>query len=518
MALWRILLKKGDAVSVNMENSIAVISFENQTSDKTLDEYRKIIPSLLITSLEQTGFYVTSAERQRDILKQVGRGGVEFIDSDLGFEVCRKDGVRSLVTGTIYRAGETFITDVKVLDVRTKRLLRTAKAQGSGSNSIYSSQVDDLSRQIAAGLGVAKEKIDASLKPVSEFGTTSEEAYRHYLKAREYFDHGQYPEARECYQKAVEIDPEFASAYYGLGATYFWEFQRQAAYPFLEKAHSLSHRATEKNRYLIEIDYAGYMPNRNEERYAALIKEFVAKYPKEKEAHAKLADLYMQESNSDKAIEELRIAMALDPTYTGFMWGLGYIHLRRKEYTKAVEYFEKYALAEPEDANAFDSLAEGYFRMGRVAEAKATWSKLLEKWPHLAVRFDGLQYVCALEENYGEAVRRQDRTLEVCAPQEKPAIYAQRGFYRGWAGDLNGALGDLQRADESAEALKTKGWVIARRLRSWIYFDQHQLDLSRKSLEEFLALAHKERPERSVFYDAQYYDLLCRVECEEGKL
>ena len=68
----------------------------------------------------------------RDILKQIGKGGAEFIDIDFGFEVCRKEGVKSLVTGVLYRAGETFMTDVKVLDVRTKRLLRTAKAQGPG--------------------------------------------------------------------------------------------------------------------------------------------------------------------------------------------------------------------------------------------------------------------------------------------------------------------------------------------------------------------------------------------------
>ena len=57
-----------------MENSIAVISFENQTGDKALDDYREIIPSRLITSLEQSqSFYVMSTERQKDILKQVGK-------------------------------------------------------------------------------------------------------------------------------------------------------------------------------------------------------------------------------------------------------------------------------------------------------------------------------------------------------------------------------------------------------------------------------------------------------------
>ena len=137
-SVWHFGLKKDAGAPPNMANSIAVISFENQTGDKTLDDYRKTIPSLLITSLEQTqSFYVTSTERMRDILKQVGKGGAEYIDSDLGFEVCRKDGVRSLVTGSFYKAGDTFITDVKVLDVRTKRLLRTAKAQGTGRDSVF---------------------------------------------------------------------------------------------------------------------------------------------------------------------------------------------------------------------------------------------------------------------------------------------------------------------------------------------------------------------------------------------
>ena len=184
--LWRFLIKKDAGGPANMANSIAVISFENQTGDKTLDNYRKLIPSLLITNLEQTqGFsYVASAERMWDILKQVGKGDTEFIDGDVGFEVCRVDGVKALVTGSFYRSGETFITDVKVLDVKTKRLLRTAKSQGTGRDSIFS-QVDELSRGIASGLGVAKEKLDATLKPVGEVGTKSTEAYQYYIQGKE---------------------------------------------------------------------------------------------------------------------------------------------------------------------------------------------------------------------------------------------------------------------------------------------------------------------------------------------
>ena len=51
-----------------------------------------------------------------DILKQLGRQEAE-IDKELGYEVCRQDGVEIVVVGSVNRAGDTFVTDVKVLNV-----------------------------------------------------------------------------------------------------------------------------------------------------------------------------------------------------------------------------------------------------------------------------------------------------------------------------------------------------------------------------------------------------------------
>ena len=80
---------------------MAVISFENQTQDDSYDYLSRIIPNLLITNLEQSGyFYVTSWERLHDLLKQVGKEDVELIDKDLGFELCQMDNVDAIVIGS----------------------------------------------------------------------------------------------------------------------------------------------------------------------------------------------------------------------------------------------------------------------------------------------------------------------------------------------------------------------------------------------------------------------------------
>jgi tetratricopeptide (TPR) repeat protein len=518
-AVWRFFLRPSGPAQPNMENSVAVISFENQTGDQTLDAYREIIPSRLITSLEQSqSFYVMSAERQKDLLKQVGKPGLKIIDSDAGFEVCRKEGVKSLVTGSFYKAGDTFFTDVKVLDVRTKRLLRTAKAQGEGPQSLFIGQVDELSRRIAEGLGVAKDKIDASIKSIGDVSTTSKEAYKYYLQGQEYSDNWDFTKARESLEKAVEIDPEFAMAYYVLATAYNIEGNLPASNRAYEKAYSLAKKATEKERLEIEADYAWNI-EKNRDKADALLKERAAKYPKDKSAQVQLAYIY-QTSDPEKAVAEFNIALSLDPDYEPALGGLGYHYLERSEFAKALEYFRRATVARSDNPNTLDSLATCYFQNGQVAEAKATYLKLFEKWP--GALWDTGDYFYALEEDYGEPLRGFDRRLEACAPQNKPLLYFQKGFYRAWLGELNGSLGDLQRAEEISRAMERKWWVASlMRLRSWIYLDQHELDLSRKWLEDYHAYCLK-LPTDPAFltpavYEANYLELLGHIECAEGK-
>ena len=118
------------------------------------DNYRMVIPDLLITKLEQSKYLrVATWERLRDLLKQVGKGDIELIDKDAGFEACLKGGINTIVTGSFTRAGSLFVTDVKVLDVRTKESIASKKAEGKGVESILRSQIDELGGGIAQGRG-----------------------------------------------------------------------------------------------------------------------------------------------------------------------------------------------------------------------------------------------------------------------------------------------------------------------------------------------------------------------------
>ncbi len=198
---------RNPAAAARIANSIAVISFENQTGDASFDYLQKAIPDLLITSLERRGgLYVATWERMQDLLGQLGEKDVKVIDRRQGFELCRLEGIEKIVIGSYIKAGETFATDVKVLDAGTKKLLRSAGSKGEGVSSIINSQIDELTREISSGMATAL-KADADAEaPIADVTTSSIEAYKYYLEGRENYDKFNDLEALRVLEKAVEID------------------------------------------------------------------------------------------------------------------------------------------------------------------------------------------------------------------------------------------------------------------------------------------------------------------------
>ncbi|MGB7294541.1 MAG: protein kinase, partial [Candidatus Aminicenantales bacterium] len=257
VVLWKVLVPAKLPLAPKEKVSIAVISFENQTGDEKYDYLRKVIPNLLITSLEQSGnFSVTTWERLLDLLKQAGKVQAESIDRDLGFELCRLDGIRTIVLGSFAKAGEVFATDVKILDTETKRLLKSASSSGEGEGSILKSQINELSRQISLGAGIPESKVSAEKTKIADITTSSIEAYEYYLKGLiahyQLYD----KETLQYLEKAVALDPTFAMAYIWLADTYNSLGDIKSRDQALEKAKANYQKLTEKEKLYLDAAYA----------------------------------------------------------------------------------------------------------------------------------------------------------------------------------------------------------------------------------------------------------------------
>ena len=345
--LWKVIPHQKAPAAPKIENSIAVISFENHTGDKAFDYLQEAIPDLLITSLERENkLYVATWERMQDLLEQMGKKNVEVIDRQLGFELCRREGIKTIVLGSYIKAGETFATDVKVLDVDTKKLLRGSSSKGEGVSSIINKQIDELTKEISEGLGQSRKDIESAEGPLADVTTRSMEAYGYYLEGREDIRKFYFDDARIAFEKAVKLDPDFAMAYAALYYANTNLQNKEAGATAIKRAKALSLKTTEKERLRIEAYYANAI-ERDPEKGYRIRRQIAEKYPKEKEIFNSLGLYYRNNNDFDKSIIEFNRALEIDPNYGEVHNNLGYVYLQMGDFSKAVEHLKKYVSLSP---------------------------------------------------------------------------------------------------------------------------------------------------------------------------
>jgi tetratricopeptide (TPR) repeat protein/TolB-like protein len=464
---------------------IAVISFTNQTGDASYDYLQEVIPNLLITSLEQSDdLSVVTWERLHDLLVQMGRSDVGLIDKEIGFELCRKDGIDTIVLGSYTRAGDVFVTDVKVLDARTKELLQSASARGNGVGSILQNQIDELGRAISRGAGLSERRQLPAAQPIAEVTTASIEAYNDFLRGREQYEKLYFADAGKLFERAVELDSTFALAHLYLARTHNALRSVKAASAEFEKARAYSQRAPEKERLYFQAAYARSV-EKDVDKQGAILMELVTKYPKEKQAHMEMAQYYRWKNLFSQARSECDAALQLDPSFGLALNEMAYIFVDLKDYEKAVEYFDRYASFSPGEANPFDSMGEMYFRMGKLDDAIAKYEHALEIKPDFGAE-RWLAYICALQEDFPAAQRWLDRFIAAApTPGLKAQGYGIKGFYCAWVGNLDESIENHRKGTELFESAGNEAgkgrfaWV-----KCWTYYEAGDVGLCRKSLQD----------------------------------
>ncbi|GAI84391.1 unnamed protein product, partial [marine sediment metagenome] len=163
---------------------------------------------------------VVTWERMSDLLEQMGKKDTEIIGKNLGFKLCRMEGVESIILGSFIKAENMFATDVKVLDVETKNLLKSASSKGMGVDSILKTQIDELSKEITEGVGLSQQRIEPVKAAITDVTTSSMEAYRYFMQGTEMVRKFYHEDAIGFLEKAVELDPTFALAYGYLSGSY----------------------------------------------------------------------------------------------------------------------------------------------------------------------------------------------------------------------------------------------------------------------------------------------------------
>ena len=262
---------------------IAIADFENKTSDASLDG----LSGLLITSLEQSDYLsVLTRSRMFDILKQIGRPNAKIIDEKIGSEICANANIGSLVLTSIMQFGELYSIDLKILDTKSNEYIFTKNVQADGKRNIPN-LIDDISKFTRISLAEKAEEVEKNQKQVASITTKNLEAYKFYDIGEKALFSKKWSEAEEYFQKAVEIDSNFALALYQLAYINQWFFSQKKADYYIARAVKNIETVPEKERLYIRAqsikDYSSRIP---------VYEEIINKYPNEKQAYFEIGDMY----------------------------------------------------------------------------------------------------------------------------------------------------------------------------------------------------------------------------------
>jgi len=207
--------------------------------------------------------------------------------------------------------------------------------------------------------------------------TASEEAKKEFVLGREKFEKLQAQDSLVHFDKAIAIDPGFASA----------ELARANASPttkeffeHLNKAVALSNKSSEGERLLILAAEAG--ANGNVTKQKEYLDKLLAAHPNDERVNFAVGGYYFGQQEYPKAIEHYKKATQVAPDYSPAYNIVGYAHRQTGDYASAEQAFKKYIELIPNDPNPYDSYAELLLKMGKFDDSVVQYRKALSIDPN----------------------------------------------------------------------------------------------------------------------------------------
>jgi serine/threonine protein kinase/tetratricopeptide (TPR) repeat protein len=394
VVIWQLLPHEKIAPSPpSGKPSLAIMYFKNNTGDQNLDHWQAMLANLLIADLTQSKHIrVLSEDRLFNILSQMNQENTTTYSSDVLKQVAVQGQVNHILTGAYAKTGDQFRINVILQDGATLEHIDSESISGTGERSIFS-MVDELTRRIKANFQLSPEQIATDIdKDIGIVTTSSPEANKYYVEGIRNDIKGDYDKVIENMKKAVEIDPEFASAYLAMAWSYGnlnYDAEEKVA---LQKALDLSERLTDRERYNIEGQF--YL-QRSEKEWGKALEAFeklMELYPDDITGNNALAILYGLHGKRDKAIACYEVCIENGTEDVVIFTNLAGVYRSLGLFDKAIEVLESYINDIKDSDFIRRSLALTYRCQGKydlaLAEADKALSFNPESWQNIRMKGD----------------------------------------------------------------------------------------------------------------------------------
>jgi len=340
VSAWRIFFSQPVLTEAD---TILLAGFVNKTGDPIFDN--SLDKALEVKLTESPFLSVLPDADVRRTMRTMRHEPSERVTQELGIEICKRQGLKAVVVPEIAAFGNKYLITLDAIDARTQKPIARRQEEAKDKDGVIAAlgkAGSRLRRQLGESLS-SLEKYDA---PLDHATTSSLEALQAYRTGQTLFRSGKQREAIPFFERAIDLDPQFCSAYATLGTTYYSIGDDQAATKNFRKAYELKDaRLTQEENFQTTALYHAYITG-NLEKETAVLVLYQQVYPRSVFAVNRLGINYANLGRTKEALER-------------FQWAIDHSPVPSAQY--------------------YSNTTQALMHLGRLDDAK----KLLERWQQI---------------------------------------------------------------------------------------------------------------------------------------
>ncbi len=327
-------LRTTHAAKLTEKDTIVLADFTNTTGDSVFDG---ALRQGLASQLEQSPFLnLLSDEKIAQTLSLMAQPKDARLTTTLARDVCQRTASAATIEGSISNLGTQFVVGLKAVNCHTGDQLAAEQATAAGKEQILKS-LGDAASKMRQKLGESLSTVQKYDAPPDGVTTASLEALQAYsLGMQNMLVKGDYVAAVPLFQRATQLDPNFAMAYARMGTNYFNLGDQTRAQEAIHKAYALRERGSDREKFYIDSHYQDFVAG-NLDAARISYETWARTYPRDDVPPANLSVAYQNLGDLEKSLYWARESFKLSPDAIGYSnLAFSYLILDRLDEAKSV--------------------------------------------------------------------------------------------------------------------------------------------------------------------------------------
>jgi eukaryotic-like serine/threonine-protein kinase len=411
------------------KDTVVLADFANSTGDAIFDDTLK---TALNVALRQSPFLeLLSDSKVAKTLQLMARPASTKLTGEVARELCQRAGSKAYLAGSIGILGSEYVLGLKAVNCQSGDTVTEEQVTAASKEKVLDT-LGEAASKLRSELGESLSTVQKFDVPLEQDTTSSLEALKALSLGQKAYNEKSPTAALPYFQRAVELDPNFATGHWAVGWVYFNLGEVGRAGDYFTKAFRLREHTSEREKLMIAADY--YLNVTGDlDKAAQTYQEEIESYPRNVAAKISLGNVFAAQGQYEKAAEITRQGTRLAPDQLGGYENLANYELASQRFDEAAQIIHEAQARKLDDYalhNTMYALAFLEADSAAMAEQQQWYTRKLEYENYgLALASDTEAYVGHLGKAHTLTKRAVDSAIRT-DNKENGAIWQAIGAQR----------------------------------------------------------------------------------------